>query len=81
MEDLNTLITNFPNPKYYINIANPRSLPETRFNTVWCDSNKLKGLASYYLELNPNDPKQGRNIKHICYGNSGTVPIRVWICL
>lgn len=44
MEDLNTLITNFPNPKYYINIANPRSLPETRFNTVWCDSNKLKVL-------------------------------------
>lgn len=58
MEDLNTLITNFPNPKYYINIANPRSLPETRFNTVWCDSNKSKGLASYYLELNPNDPNK-----------------------
>lgn len=58
MEDLNTLITNFPNPKYYINIANPRSLPETRFNTIWCDNNKLKGLASYYLELNPNDPNK-----------------------
>lgn len=58
MEDLNTLITNFPNPTYYINIANPRSLPEARFNNVWSDSNKIKGLGSYYINENPNDPNR-----------------------
>ncbi len=58
MEDLNTLVTNFQNPKYYINIANPRSLPETRFNDIWCDNNKLKGLAAYYIDVNPDDPNK-----------------------
>lgn len=54
IEDLHRLITDFPEPKYYVNLSMPRSLPETRFNKIWCDNEKLKGLAAYYLEENPD---------------------------
>ncbi len=54
IEDLHKLITDFPKPKYYVNLSMPRSLPETRFNKIWCDDKKLKGLGAYYLEENPD---------------------------
>ncbi len=54
MDDLHKLITDFPEPKYYVNLSMPRSLPETRFNKIWCNDNKLKGLAAYYLEERPD---------------------------
>lgn len=54
MNDLHTLITSNPNPKYYINLSMPRSLPETRFNQVWRNEDTIKGLAYYYIQRNPN---------------------------
>lgn len=53
MEDLYKLVSQNTNPRFYINMAMPRTLPETRFNTIWPDSNKVNGLAYYYLERNP----------------------------
>ncbi len=53
LKDLHKLITDFPKPKYYINLSVPRSLPETRFNQIWCNDEKLKGLAYYYLKDDP----------------------------
>ncbi len=55
LNDLEKLMTDFPEPTYYVNLAVPRSLPETRFNEIWCNDEKLKGLGYYYLEYNKND--------------------------
>lgn len=54
--DLKSLVSAYREPKYYINIQMPRVLPETRFNTIWPDDNKVKGIAWYYLEHNPEYP-------------------------
>lgn len=50
--DIEKLATDFPEPTYYVNIAVPRTLPETRFNEIWCNDEKLNGLGYYYLKYN-----------------------------
>lgn len=52
LNDLEKLTTENTNPRYYVNLPMPRALPETRFNTIWPDNNKLKGLSWYYLKEN-----------------------------
>ena len=52
LEDIEKLVTDFPEPTYYVNIAVPRTLPETRFNEIWCNDESLKGLGYYYLKYN-----------------------------
>ncbi len=54
LKDLHKLITDFPEPKYYVNLSVPRSLPETRFNEIWYNDKPLKGLAYYYLKEDPD---------------------------
>lgn len=54
LEDLYNLTSNNTNPRYYVNMPMPRSLPETRFNQIWVDNNKVDGLAWFYLKNNPN---------------------------
>lgn len=54
VEDLEKLVTDFPEPTYYVNLAVPRTLPETRFNEIWCNDEKLRGLGYYYLKYNEN---------------------------
>ncbi len=49
LADLKSLVYGNRNPVYYINIQMPRTLPETRFNTIWPNDNKVKGLGWYYL--------------------------------
>lgn len=53
MQELKSLLTDYPEPSYYINLSMPRTLPETRFNKVWFDDKSLTGLGYYYLQLNP----------------------------
>ena len=55
VDDIEKLVTDFPEPTYYVNIAVPRTLPETRFNEIWCNDEKLDGLSHYYLKYNEND--------------------------
>ncbi|MCJ7854857.1 DUF4127 family protein [Lachnospiraceae bacterium NSJ-143] len=50
IKDLLSLVTDYPKPKYYVNIAMPRNLPETRGQEIWPDDKKIKGLASFLLE-------------------------------
>ncbi len=52
IDDIEKLVTDFPEPTYYINITVPRTLPETRFNEIWCNNDSLKGLGYYYLKYN-----------------------------
>lgn len=52
LNDLEKLVTDFKKPTYYVNLSVPRSLPETRFNKIWHNDEKLKGLGSYYLKYN-----------------------------
>lgn len=54
LNDLEKLVTDFKEPTYYVNLAMPRSLPETRFNQIWYNDEKIKGLGSYYLKYNKN---------------------------
>lgn len=54
LKELEKLVTDFDKPTYYVNVCMPRSLPETRFNQIWCNDEKLKGLGYYYLKYNQN---------------------------
>ncbi len=56
MNDLEELMTDFPEPDYYFNLSMPRSLPETRFNTIWRekDGPTLYGIGHFYLECTPD---------------------------
>ena len=56
MDELEQLMTDFPEPDYYFNLSIPRSLPETRFNTIWRekDSPVLYGIGHFYLESVPD---------------------------
>lgn len=56
LDELNTLITDFSEPTYYVNLSMPRTLPETRFNKIWNNDEKMRGLAYYYLKHNPDSP-------------------------
>lgn len=52
LEELHALITEYQKPAYYINLAMPRNLPETRNHAIWPDTDKQRGLAYYYLKYN-----------------------------
>lgn len=54
LSELESLLRNYPEPKYYVNMPMPRTLPETRFNQVWSDNEKIKGIGWYYLQANPD---------------------------
>lgn len=54
LEDFEKLITDYSEPTYYVNLTVPRSLPETRFNKIWPNDEKLNGIAYYYLKYNEN---------------------------
>ncbi len=54
--DLDRLMTDFPQPNYYINIPMPRTLPETRLGSIWTDDRVYEGLGSFYLKENRDSP-------------------------
>ena len=54
LKELLSLVTDYPQPKYYVNIAMPRNLPESRGQEIWPDDEKIKGLGAFYLEYNPD---------------------------
>ena len=56
MDEFEQLMTDFTEPDYYFNLSIPRSLPETRFNTIWREKNcpVLYGLGHFYLECMPD---------------------------
>ncbi len=56
MEDLEELLGAYKEPYYYFNLIMPRSLPETRFNTIWRENDcpDLYGIAHFYLECVPD---------------------------
>jgi hypothetical protein len=57
LSDLKELAQSCDKPRYYVYMPMPRALPETRLNSVWCDDDKYKGLAAFYLEANPDCDK------------------------
>lgn len=52
LSDFHSLLTNYPKPTYYVNLAMPRNLPETRNNIIWPNDEKIRGLGYYYLKYN-----------------------------
>ena len=42
----------YKKPKYYVNVAMPRNLPDSRGKAIWCDDKKIDGLAHFYLKYN-----------------------------
>ena len=54
LSELDSLVTEYDKPKYYINLSMPRTLPETRMNEIWRDNEKYRGLGYFYLQENPN---------------------------
>ena len=54
LEDLKKLTTDYTNPRYYVNLTTPRSLPETRFNSIWRNDDVINGIGWYYLQRNPH---------------------------
>lgn len=52
LSDFHNLLTNYQNPTYYVNLAMPRNLPETRNNAIWPSDEKIRGLGYYYLKYN-----------------------------
>jgi hypothetical protein len=54
LADLRQLTEDYDKPYYYVNLTTPRSLPETRFNSVWRDTDTVNGLGYYYLKYNPD---------------------------
>ncbi len=56
MKELEELMTENPEPTYYFNLSMPRSLPETRFNTIWRENDcpDLLGIGYFYIESDPD---------------------------
>lgn len=65
LDDLYSLIKEYPEPAYYINLAMPRTLPETRLNKIWKDDKKIEGLGYYYIKNNPNSPLREYILKNL----------------
>lgn len=65
LEELESLMTTYSAPKYYVNMSMPRALPETRFNKIWPDNKKIKGIAWYYINSNPNDANKDKYSAYI----------------
>lgn len=51
LKEFRALITKYQQPYYYVNLAMPRNLPETRGNTIWPENEKVRGLGYYYLKF------------------------------
>lgn len=71
LEDLKQLMTDFKNPTYYVNLSMPRTLPETRFNTIWRDENTVNGIGYFYLKHNP-EAEDKATIKNYYYSITPT---------
>ena len=56
LKELEEVASVYNKPKYYVNLPMPRVLPETRFNKIWADNEKVKGQAWYYINENPDTP-------------------------
>ncbi|MCI1930943.1 MAG: DUF4127 family protein [Clostridia bacterium] len=52
VKELFSLISEYNKPKYYIILAMPRNLPETRGQKIWPDNKKIKGLGAFYVKYN-----------------------------
>lgn len=50
MKDLNSLVTAYDQPVYYVALTMPRNLPETRNNQIWPNDDLVRGLGHYYLQ-------------------------------
>ena len=54
LKELLSLVTDYPQPKYYVNIAMPRNLPESRGQEIWPDDEKIKGLGAFIWSITRN---------------------------
>jgi len=54
LEELDSLVTAYSEPKYYVNVSMPRTLPETRMNSIWRDNKNCRGMGYYYVKYNPD---------------------------
>lgn len=63
LSDFRNLLTKYPKPTYYVNLAMPRNLPETRNNTIWPNDEKIRGLGYYYLKYNKNSDAKDYIVK------------------
>ena len=53
LNELENLTEEYDKPSYYVNLSMPRTLPETRMNTIWRDNKKYRGMGYYYIKNNP----------------------------
>ncbi|ONI38605.1 hypothetical protein AN639_07435 [Candidatus Epulonipiscium fishelsonii] len=60
LNELDTLITTYDNPIYYVHINLPRVLPDSRATRIWPNKEVLEGLGFYYVSFNPDE---GSNIE------------------
>ncbi len=68
IDELYNLINTYKNPSYYINIAMPRNLPDSRGGAIWSDDNNtIYGIGHFY---NENDNK---NVLEYIKNNYDTV--------
>ncbi len=51
--ELESLTAEYDKPSYYVNLSMPRTLPETRMNSIWRDDKKYQGMGYYYIKDNP----------------------------
>lgn len=54
LAELKNTLEQYPNPRYYINLATPRNLPEDRGNTIWPFENSRRGLGYFYGKNYPD---------------------------
>lgn len=65
IKELFALISEYHKPKYYIVLAMPRNLPETRGQQIWPDNKKIKGLGTFYIKYNGDNGYIGRNYSYV----------------
>jgi len=52
LNELSSLTDRYKNPKYYVVLAMPRNLPETRGQKIWPDDKPLAGIGYFYVNRN-----------------------------
>lgn len=70
LNELESLISDYPLPHYKIDIVMPRVLPETRAGKIWPNDEKSKGLAYFYLNEFPDSPQKEEIEKSYQYVDS-----------
>ena len=61
IDELYSLISTYKKPTYYLNIAMPRNLPETRGGAIWpSDSKELFGMGHFYVQY-----ENAENVEYI----------------